>query len=99
MAVPFPYPENINNFMDLIRHVSTITNNFFGVAILLAIGVVSFIATKEYTFEKSLGYSAFFVFLSALLLRFMQLISYETFYFCVAIFVGVAIFLFVKREG
>jgi hypothetical protein len=105
MANPFPdVPSNITGITDLIAHASNLVNTnstiggFFGVGILIAIAVVSFISAKTFSSEKAFSFSGFLTLLSAIILRFMGLISDGIMYFVVIAFTGIVIWLWSSRQ-
>jgi len=64
---------------------------------LIIIGFVSFLATKAYSFERALGFSAFLTLVSALFLRFLELINDAILLIVVVIFIGSVILLMRER--
>lgn len=98
MTVPFPYPGNMTSVMGLLNFSNTLVEGFLGTGILIAIAVISFLVTKAFSTEKSFAFSGFLTLLSAILLRFMSLISDIVLSFVVFAFVGIVIWLFVSRN-
>jgi len=98
MATPYAYPSNITGIMDLFHYVDYLVSGFLGVAILIIIGMVSFLSTKIYSYEKALGFSSFLILLTAILLRFMDLINNGVLIFCIILFFGAVIALYRERE-
>jgi len=97
-ATPFPYPIGINNLMDLISYTNSLVSGTLGIGLLIIIGMVSFLSTKTYSYEKAMGFSGFLVLLSSIILRFANLINDATLIVCIALFVGSLILLFRERE-
>jgi len=64
---------------------------------LIIIGFVSFLATKAYSFERALGFSAFLTLVSALFLRFLELINDAILLIVIVIFIGSVILLMRER--
>jgi hypothetical protein len=105
MAVPFPsVPENITGIADLLNHAANLVNTnstiggFFGVGLLIAIAVVSFMTAKTFSSEKAFAFSGFLTLLSAILLRFIGLISDGIMYFVVIAFAAIVIWLWSSRQ-
>jgi len=102
MAVPFPYPDNnITGIVTFLQHVNSMTvvggTSFLGVGILIIIGFVSFLSTKAYSSDKALGFAGFLTLISAILLRFMELINDSVLIITVIIFIASVIFLMRER--
>jgi hypothetical protein len=72
--------------------------SILGIGILVVIAIVSFIATKTYTFEKSLAFSAFLTSISAVFLRFLKLVSDGVLTLTIVYLVVAVIILFRERE-
>jgi len=75
MAV-FPYPpENMTGIIDFLQYTNSMTEGFLGAGFLIIIFMVSFLSTKNYSYERAFAFSSFLTMISAVLLRFMQLIN------------------------
>jgi uncharacterized membrane protein len=105
MADIFPsVPDNMTGVFDLVNHAANLINSspvfpgFFGVGILILIAVVSFIISKTFSSEKALTFSGFLTLLSAILLRFMGLISDGVLYTVVIFFTVIVIWLWKTRQ-
>ena len=99
MAVPFPYPgDNMTSVFDLMSHANVLTDNFLGTGILIAIAIIAFITTKQFSSDKAFGFAGFLSLLVAILLRFMNLINDAVLYITIVAFVGVLIWLYSMRE-
>ena len=103
MAAPFPYPSNdIEGVVTFIQYVNSLTviggTGFLGAGMLIIIGFVSFLATKAYSFERALGFSAFLTLISAIFLRFLDLINDAILFLVVVIFIGSVILLVRERN-
>lgn len=96
MAI-FEHPESILTFMDFLRYTNSQVDGLLGVAMLIVIGMVSFLTTKNYTYERALGFAGFMVMLSAIFLRFMNLIGDSVLFGCIVIFVFSVVLLFKER--
>lgn len=105
MSNTFPdVPSNVSGITDLINHAANLVNTnstiggFFGTGLLIAIFSVSFITAKVFSSEKAFGFSGFLTLLSAILLRFMNLISDGIMYFVVICFTAIIIWLWSSRN-
>ena len=105
MAVPFPYPsENITGITGLINHVANLvdTNStiggFFGIGLLIVIAAVSFISAKVVSTDKAFAFAGFLTLLSAILFRFMNLISDGIMYAVIIAFTAIVIWLWSSRQ-
>jgi len=102
MASPFEYPSNITGLVDFFNYVNTLTTigetGFLGVAILVVIGLVAFLSTKHYSFERAFGFSGFLLVISAIFLRFLNLINDWILAFSIFLFVGALITLIRERS-
>lgn len=97
--IPFDYPpENMTSILDLFSHANVLTNGVLGIGILVVIAVISIIATKSLSTEKSFGFAGFLTLIVAILLRFMDLINDSVLYIVIIAFVGCMIWLFTSRE-
>jgi hypothetical protein len=75
MPPPFDYPENMTGIMSLVEHANHLVGDMLGYGLLVVIGMVSFLSTKNYTWERSLSFSMFLVFISAIFLRMIDLLD------------------------
>jgi hypothetical protein len=105
MADIFPtVPDNMTGIVDLIKHAANLVNSspvfpgFFGIGILVLIAIVSFIISKTFSSEKALTFSGFLTLLSAILLRFMNLITDGVLYAVVIFFTIIVIWLWKSRQ-
>lgn len=99
MALPFDYPpENMTSILDLFSHANTLTDNFLGTGILIAVAVISFMAAKAFSTDKAFGFAGFLSLLVAILLRFMSLINDTVLYITIVAFVGIMIWVYSMRE-
>ena len=72
----FPYPpENMTGIMDFLTYTNSLTNGFLGAGFLIIIFMVSFLSTKTFSYERAFGFSSFLTMISAILLRFLNLIN------------------------
>jgi len=75
MAI-FPYPpENMTGIMDFIDYTNSMTGGFLGAGFLIIIFFVSFLSTKSYSYERAFAFASFLSMISAILLRFLNLIN------------------------
>lgn len=99
MAYIFPLPSNdITGILTFLQYVNTLVEGFLGVAFLIMVGMVSFLSTKVYTYERALAFSAFLTMICAILLRFIGLVNDYTMAFCIIIFIG-ALLLLMRERG
>jgi len=100
MVAPFKYPGNeIVGFVTFLQYINTeLTGGMFGPAMLIVIGFVSFLATKAYSTDRALGFSAFLTVISAVLLRFMSLINDNILFMTVVLFIIAMIYLIKERN-
>ena len=69
-----------------------------GIAILIVVGFVTFLSTKGYSADRSLGYTGFLCLIVAILLRFLNLINDAIMVIVLVGFIGVLIFLMSERN-
>jgi len=99
MTTPFPYPgENILGIVSFMQYVNVLCKGFLGVGILIIIGFVSFLSTKNYTTDRALSFSTFLTLISAILLRFLELINDSILLIVVVIFILSVIYLIRERN-
>ena len=98
MAI-FADPENITGIVGFIRYTDSLTGGWLGAAMLIIIGMVSFLSTKGYSSDRAFGFSGFLVLVSALFLRFLNLINDYVFFIAIIFFVVSLIFLLKERSG
>jgi len=97
-------PENLTGVVGLLNHVADLVNTnspipgFFGIGLLIVIAVVSFISAKTFSSEKAFAFSGFLTMLSAILLRFMNLINDAVMYIVVIAFAAIVIWLWNSRQ-
>ena len=95
---PFPYPGDMNNTIDLLNLVNVYTKGQLGTGILIIIGFVAFFSTKNYSTDRAFGFAAFMTLLSAILLRFLEMISDGILFLSIAMFVLAVVFLIRERS-
>ena len=95
---PFPYTGDMNSTIDLLSLVNAYTKGQLGLGILIIIGFVSFFSTKAYSTDRAFGFAAFMTLLSAILLRFMDMISDGILFLTIAMFVLAIVFLIRERS-
>jgi len=99
MLIPFIYPdEKITDFLSFVRYIDYLTSGYLGIGILIIVGSISFLSTKSYTYERSLGFTSLIIFVSSIFLRMINLISNQVFYICIAILILSGILL-VRERG
>ena len=97
----FPFPDNnITGIVSFFKYTNNLTEGLLGAVVLIIIGMTAFLSSKSYSTENSLAFSAFLVFISALLLRFMVIINDTIFFLVIVYVIGSLIYLYkVRSEG
>lgn len=99
MVNAFAYPSsNLTSIEQLLPFVNTLTGGFFGVVVLLMIFVITFIAGKSFSTEKSLSFSGFLTLIIGIMFRMLGLINDGVLTFVVIGFVGIVIYMFFSRQ-
>lgn len=99
MTVYFRYPDNnITGIVSLMQYSNELTSGLLGVGFLIIIGFVAFISTKRYGTEESFGFAGFITMISAILLRFLDMISDDVLLIVVVLFILSVIGLMRKRN-
>ena len=98
MAAPFPYPGDMNNTIHLLNLVNIYTKGQLGTGILIIVGFVAFFSTKAYSTDRAFGFAAFMTLLSAIFLRFLDMISDGILFLAIAMFVLAIVFLIRERS-
>lgn len=96
--IPFPYPGDMNNTIDLLNLVNVYTQNQLGTGILIIIGFVAFFSTKSFSTDRAFGFAAFMTLLSAIFLKFLDMISDMILFLAIAMFVLAIVFLIRERS-
>lgn len=98
MEYILPLPDNnLTGILTFLQYVNTLVDGFLGIAFLLMVGLVSFLSTKVYTYERALSFSTFLTMICAILLRFIGLVNDATMTFCIIMFIGSTILLMRER--
>lgn len=74
MAAPYPNP-NVTGYVELLQYTNTVTNNLFGLGLLLMIFIVSFLSLKIYTTERAFATASFITAMSSYFLAILGLIA------------------------
>lgn len=103
MDIPFDYPSNnITGIVTFLQYVNTLTEigetGFLGAGILIMVGFVSFLATKAYSFDRALGFSSFLTLITAIFLRFLNLINDVILFLVIVIFIASVVLLIRERN-
>ena len=99
MPIPFDYPTNaIIGLVPFLQYVNTLCKGLLGAGLLIIIGFVAFFTTKNYTTDRALGYASFITLISAILLRFIELINDGILLLVIVIFIGSLIYLIRQRN-
>jgi len=71
--------SNVTSFLILMREVNILTTidgiSYLGIGILMMVGFVAFLTTKNYSTERSLGFSTFLSLVTAIFLRVLGFIN------------------------
>ena len=103
MAV-FPTPDNnMTGLVGLLQYANELTvgdgeTGIFGIVILIMVAFVTFLSTKGYSADRSLGFTGFLCLIVAILLRFLNLINDAVMVITVVLFIGTIIFLIIERD-
>lgn len=103
MVNPFAYPDNnITGLVPLLQYINDLTYvngvAYLGIAILIAVFFVSFLATKTFTSDRAFGFSTFLTMIVAVFLRFLSLINDWVFALTIIIFIISLIILMRERS-
>ena len=97
----FPYPDFNNGlfgFVAFMQYVNILCNGWLGAGMLVIIGFVAFFTTKDYTVDRALGYASTITLISAIFLRFINLIDDGKLLLVIVIFIGSLIYLIRQRN-
>ena len=97
MASTYPN-ESIQGMVGFMQYTNTLVNGWLGPGMLIMIGLVSFLATKNFTTDRAFGFASFITMIAALFLRFMDLINDGILYMVAVIFIASLIFLMRERD-
>ena len=93
-----PLPNNnLTGILTFLQYVNTLVDGFLGIAFLIMVGMVAFLSTKVYTYERALAFSAFLTMICAILLRFVGIVNDYTMAFCIIAFIGATLLLMRER--
>lgn len=70
----FAPPSNVTGIVDVFSYGNTVTGGLFGIALLLIVFVVSFVALKVYPTEKAMAASSFTTALTSYMLSAVSLV-------------------------
>jgi len=84
---------NITRPYELITYANTLTDNIFGVVMILMIFIVSFIAMKDYPTKSAFASSCFITTLLAILLRVMGALADMYVFLCIFMTLGALAFI------
>ena len=101
MAAPFLYPGNMTSMLEFIQYANQVITiggqGLIGLGILIVIGVTSVLIANGLTY-KTMAFSGFMVLISAIFLRFLELVSNEIMYISIIIVTITTIILFAERN-
>jgi uncharacterized membrane protein len=84
---------------EIFNYVNYLTNGALGVSILLVVGIITFISTKNYSWDRSFAFSSFITLIVAILLRFLTLIGDVLLAFCAIMTALSLIILIAERDS
>lgn len=93
----FPHP-NATSLVDFLTYGNTVTNDFFGIGILIAIFFVVFVAGKNYPTTTAFSASVMITTLASVLMALLGLVS-PNIIIMLAVATIVSIFFIVSKEG
>ena len=94
----FQNPTNVTGIYGLFQHANNLTGGILGLIFCVMIFLISFISTKQYTWQRSMAFSSFLTFIVAMLLRFMSMINDAIFFGVIALLVISMILLWWDKE-
>lgn len=95
---PFNYPnESMLGIISFMDYTNDLVGGFLGVGMLIMIGFVAFFSTKNFTTDRALGFATFLTLISAIFLRFLELINDGILFMVIVIFIGSVVFLIRER--
>ncbi len=71
----YPYPNGTGDFLGLMTYNNTVTNDAFGLALVIIIFMVMFLAFKGFRTEQALTSASFITAISTYLLSVLGLVS------------------------
>jgi ABC-type transporter Mla maintaining outer membrane lipid asymmetry permease subunit MlaE len=89
---------NITRPYELITYTNTVTGGMYGVVVVLAVFIVSFMALKNYKTSAALGASTFITTLLAIMLRLMGALSDTILFLCFFATLGSLCYLIFERK-
>lgn len=96
---PFAYPDmNITGIVSFLTYTNTLAGGLLGPGMLIMIGFVAFFSTKQYSTDRALGFASFLTLISAIFLRFLELINDSILFLVIVIFICSLIFLIRERS-
>lgn len=100
MPTNYTMPTNITGFASLGEYANVVTNNLFGIMILVAIAVMIFILLNiRFTNRDSVAVAGFITALLGILMRFINWINDLTLYSVIALgFFCIMYFMFTKEN-
>ena len=100
MSAPFPLPNNLTGIANMGEYANTLTNNLWGVGILLAGVTIMFIVlSQRYSTRTTIGTTGIMLSVLSILWRFAGQISDSIMFTCVMVgMAGILYLYFVKEE-
>lgn len=95
----YTLPTNISTISDLGVYVNSVTNNLFGIGVMLAISIIVFTTLhRNYGLRISVGGSGAIIGIMGILWRFTGLTTDLVMFTCVMIGFGSVIYLLFSRD-
>lgn len=97
VTAPFPIPANLTGFQQMAMYTNTVTNNKFGLGIMIAVIIIFFsFMVSRFGWRSALGSTAFISAILAILLRFSSLIDDTIMTVVILLAFGSIMYLFIK---
>jgi len=91
--------SNMTNYVDVAVFTNNISGGYLGELILFVVGAVSLFVTSTFQAKDSMVSSGFVVFATALLLRYIGILSQEAYIFSIVLLIIGAAFSFFSKGG
>jgi len=99
MPINYTMPTNVSSLTSLGDYVNGVTDQVFGIGILVVIMVLFFTSlNRVYGLRTSLGSSSVLLAIMSILWRFTGMISDRVMFFCIMVGVGAILYLLFTKE-
>lgn len=75
IPTPFPDPNGISSTVELIQYSNTVTNDLFGTMIILAIGIIAFMALGTFPKERAAAAASTLALVTSIMFRQISLVG------------------------